>query len=389
MLIGIDGNEANVEEKVGSNVYAFNLLHQLSGFVSKRSDIKFRTYLKSRPVANMPLKNPAWNYRVFGPGKAWTQWRLPLQLYFEKFTYSAPDVFFSPGHYAPRKSPVKSVITIMDLAFLHYPHEFLEKDLKQLTQWTEYSVRQSAHIFTISQYSKDDIVNTYKVDPEKVTVTYPGFDMRLDKSPSDNSFQSLQKQYGITMPYFIFIGTIQPRKNLERLFEAFAHIKQLDKFKNHLLVCVGKKGWLYESIMLKARDLNLVDSVIFTGYLSEFEKHELLRYSLALVMPSLFEGFGIPVLEALSLGVPVIVSRNSSLPEVAGLQSMYIENPTSIIEIEKSLVRMIELPINQRMEMIAEGKKQAKRFSWSSCAEVTLQKLTDLATRSAKFTRRF
>jgi len=213
--------------------------------------------------------------------------------------------------------------------------------------------------------------------------------MRLDKSPSDNSFQSLQKQYGITMPYFIFIGTIQPRKNLERLFEAFAHIKQLDKFKNHLLVCVGKKGWLYESIMLKARDLNLVDSVIFTGYLSEFEKHELLRYSLALVMPSLFEGFGIPVLEALSLGVPVIVSRNSSLPEVAGLQSMYIENPTSIIEIEKSLVRMIELPINQRMEMIAEGKKQAKRFSWSSCAEVTLQKLTDLATRSAKFTRRF
>ena len=159
MLIGIDGNEANVEQKVGSNVYAFNLLQQLSLLTNKRSDLKFRIYLKNKPNNSLPLKNPAWNYIVTGPAKAWTQWRLPSQLYFEKLKGSGSDIFFSPGHYGPRKSPIKSVITIMDLAFLHFPNEFLEKDLKQLTAWTQYSVKQAAHIFTISQFSKDDIVD--------------------------------------------------------------------------------------------------------------------------------------------------------------------------------------------------------------------------------------
>ncbi|PIP52871.1 hypothetical protein COX08_04150 [Candidatus Beckwithbacteria bacterium CG23_combo_of_CG06-09_8_20_14_all_34_8] len=389
MLIGIDGNEANVEQKVGSNVYAFNLLQQLSLLTNKRSDLKFRIYLKNKPNNSLPLKNPAWNYIVTGPAKAWTQWRLPSQLYFEKLKGSGSDIFFSPGHYGPRKSPIKSVITIMDLAFLHFPNEFLEKDLKQLTAWTQYSVKQAAHIFTISQFSKDDIVDNYHIDPEKITVTYPGFDMTLNKTERDNSYQNLKKQYGIDLPYFLFIGTIQPRKNLERLFVAFSHLKNLAEFKNHQLIIVGKKGWLYEPIMLKVRDLGLVDSVIFTGFLSEFEKHELLRYSLGLVMPSLFEGFGIPVLEALSLGVPVITSRASSLPEVAGPQAMYIEDPTSVVEIEKSLVRMIELPVNQRMEMIAEGKKYASKFSWRQCAQTTIDVLSGLVEQNNKYVKRF
>jgi len=381
MLIGIDGNEANVEQKVGSNVYAYNLLKEFSLYPAKRSDLKFRVYLKKTPNSSLPLKNPSWNYDVFGPGKAWTQWRLPLQLYVEKYSGRAADIFFSPGHYAPRKSPLKSVITIMDLAFLHFPNEFLEKDLKQLTAWTKYSLMQASHIFTISQFTKEDIVDSYQIDPEKITVTFPGFNQNQEKLPQDNSFQNLQKQFGISQPYFLFIGTIQPRKNLERLFEAFAHIKRLEKFKDHSLVVVGKKGWMYEPIMLKVRDLGIVENVIFTGFLSEFEKHELLRNSLALVMPSLFEGFGIPVLEALSLGVPVIVSRTSSLPEVAGPSSVYIEDPSSVVEIEKSLVRMIELPINQRMEMIAYGKKHAAQFSWQLCADTTITKLLEIASK--------
>jgi len=191
------------------------------------------------------------------------------------------------------------------------------------------------------------------------------------------------------LPYFLFIGTIQPRKNLERLFEAFSHLKRLAEFRNHQLVVVGKKGWLYEPIMLKVRDLGLVDDVIFTGFLSEFEKHELLRYSIALVMPSLFEGFGIPVLEALSLGIPVIVSRTSSLPEVAGPQAMYIDDPTSIVEIEKSLVRMIELPINQRTEMISQGKKYAAKFSWRQCAQTTLETLIGIIGENKRTDRHF
>lgn len=389
MLIGIDGNEANVDQKVGSNVYAYNILQQFSLATNRRSDIKFRIYLKNKPHESLPLKNPLWNYVVTGQAKAWTQWRLPSQLYFEKIKGNIPDVFFSPGHYAPRKTPIKSAITIMDLAYLHFPAEFLEKDLQQLTSWTQYSINQATHVFTISQFSKDDIVENYHIDPEKITVTYPGFDLTNVKTDSDNSYQSLKKQYGIDLPYFLFIGTIQPRKNLERLFEAFSHLKRLAEFRNHQLVVVGKKGWLYEPIMLKVRDLGLVDDVIFTGFLSEFEKHELLRYSIALVMPSLFEGFGIPVLEALSLGIPVIVSRASSLPEVAGPQAMYIDDPTSIVEIEKSLVRMIELPINQRSEMISQGKKYAAKFSWRQCAQTTLETLIGIIGENKRTDRHF
>jgi glycosyltransferase involved in cell wall biosynthesis len=379
MLIGIDGNEANVESRVGSNVYAYELLYQLYNLSRKRKDIRFRIYLKNPPLKSLPLKTHYWNYAVFGPPKAWTQYALPSRLYFEKTVRQAPKVFFTPGHYSPRKSPVKTVISIMDLAFLKFANEFTEQDLKKLTNWTEYSVKNASHIFTISQSSKYDLEKYYRVNPEKISVFYPGFNINYKRTQSDNSYQSLRVKHGINQPYILYVGTIQPRKNLERLFEAFIHITRLTNYKNLQLIIVGKKGWLYENIIKKVRDLDLTDKVIFTGFVSDFEKGELMRYARMLVLPSLYEGFGLPVLEAMAQGTPVVASRVSSLPEIIGSEGMYIENPLDVMEIEKSIFKMLQLPDSKRTELIAGAKKQAQKFSWENCGEQTLKILLKIA----------
>jgi len=178
MIIGIDGNEANVERRVGSNQYAFELLKSLKLL---KSDHEFVIYLREPPLPEMPKSGTGWSYRVFGPKNFWTQWRLPLDLYLHK---PRPDVFFSPGHYAPRFSPVPVVVSIMDLGYLKFPEQFTKKDLYQLTLWTARSIKSASHILAISQRTKNDIIEAYGVPEERITVTYPGYDKNNFQFPN-------------------------------------------------------------------------------------------------------------------------------------------------------------------------------------------------------------
>lgn len=175
MIIGIDGNEANsvrpdINARVGVNQYAFGLLRAL---YETDEENTYHIYLSSPPRNDLLKERDNWEYRVIGPAKFWTQWRLPLELFLKK---PRPDVFFSPSHYAPRFSPVPTVISVMDLGFYRFPKQFRKKDLWQLKSWTEYSVRKAAHILAISESTKKDIIARYGVRPEKITVTYPGYD---------------------------------------------------------------------------------------------------------------------------------------------------------------------------------------------------------------------
>ena len=169
MIVGIDGNEANVAKRVGIGEYASELLRQFSEF--RVQNLEFRIYLKNDTLDHMPKEDDHWRYRIAKPAKMWTQIGLPFDLY----TYTPkPDVFFSPTHYAPRFSPVPAAISIMDVAYIHFPELFKKKDLYQLRNWTGYSAKKASKIFTISQASKNDIIDEYQVDPKKVIVTYPG-----------------------------------------------------------------------------------------------------------------------------------------------------------------------------------------------------------------------
>ncbi|TAL62238.1 MAG: hypothetical protein EPN88_13570, partial [Bacteroidetes bacterium] len=250
MIIGIDGNEANVDQRVGIGQYAYHVLLHLNRLYvqeqtkGKIQNVRFKIYLKYPPKSDLPLETHGWEYSMFGPKKGWTQCALPFRLYTEK---EKVNVFFSPSHYAPRFCPVPYFISIMDLSYIYFPQMFDQKDLYQLVHWTDYSVHKAEKIFTISEFSKKTIVEHYKITPENVIVTYPGYNKEIykvnhGKNTTDKSI--LKKQFQIFFPYILFVGTLQPRKNLVGLIEAFQWMIKKTHTKNIQLVIVGKKGWL-------------------------------------------------------------------------------------------------------------------------------------------------
>jgi glycosyltransferase involved in cell wall biosynthesis len=373
MLIGIDANEANLTtNRVGINQYAFQLLHGLSQLDSLHT---FVIYLKSPPGSDLPPSGPKWNYRVIPFPRAWTQTRLPFDLFFH---HPRPDIFLSLTHYAPRWSHSPSVVAVMDLGFLKFPDQFTNVVLSQLKDWTAYSVRQATHVLAISEATKKDIVAAYGKDPSDITVTYLAYDKsRFFPLAHPDAI----RKYGLTGKYFLFLSSLKPSKNVEGLIQAFSQFCKLHPESNIKLVIAGKKAWMYDRIFSQVKDLNLDSKVVFTGFVEDSDVPALMQGSVAYVLPSFYEGFGIPVLEAMACGTPVIVSRVASLPEVAGPAGIYIDpNDT------KSLVKGLETAISpSRSKFVKLGLSRVKLFSWEKCARQTLSVLeTCCTTKTSK-----
>jgi glycosyltransferase involved in cell wall biosynthesis len=356
MIIGIDGNEANVKNRVGSNIYSFELLLALA-----KLKANFVVYLKEKPLADMPPEKKDWQYRVIGPKKFWTQLALPFDLFRHQ---PRPNVFFTPGHYSPRWSPSPTVMSLMDLSYLYFPEMFRQRDLYQLKSWTSRSVKKAKRILTISQNSQNAIIKEYRVAPEKVVVTYPGLTM-VKRSQKANL-----KKYGIEGDFLLYVGTLQPRKNLEKLIEAFGLLKN----KKLKLVIVGKKGWLYDEIFKKVKKMALEKRVIFTGFVPNEDLGTFYQKAKCLVLVSLYEGFGLPVLEAMAHGCPVVASDVSSLPEVVGEAGILVDPKKP-----EAIAQGIEKAMANQEELIKKGYQQAKKFSWEKCARETLKVLEAVA----------
>jgi len=367
MIIGIDGNEANVLNRVGVGQFAYNVIFQLEKNDKNNSHI---IYLKEAPKDDFPKEREGWSYKVFGPSNLWTQISLPIKLFTQKEKLS---VFYSPSHYAPRFSPVPGVISIMDLWHHHHPEQFAKKDLYQLTNWEKYSVKKAEHIITISEFSKKDIMDIYHVPSAKITVAYPGF-VQFKVQSEKFKVEETKKKYGIVGDYFLYIGTLQPKKNIEGLIKAFNILNTKYKIQNTKLIIAGKKGWHYEKIFELVKQLQFEDKVVFTGFVSEEDKPYLLAGAIAFVFPSFYEGFGIPVLEAMSLKVPVITSGEGSLPEVGGEAAIYC-NPYEVDSIAGAMEKIINLKEKGRNEIISKGLEQINKFSWEKCAKKVLEAL--------------
>ena len=379
MLIGIDGNEANSKKRVGISEYAYQLLRQFSEFRIQNSE--FRIYLKDKPRNDLPDEATSWMYRVITPKRFWTQWRLPLDLYVHK---PRPDVFFSPTHYAPRFSPVPTVISIMDLSYLYFQDMFTTSDLYQLRRWTAYSVKRAKKILTISKSSKNDIMKEYKVPEDRVVVTYPGIKDSVTLSPHVYGMSQLQSKYQISENFILFVGTLQPRKNIARLIEAFAitlnnaeNNAELRKKKDLELVIIGKKGWLYEEILEAPEKFGVKERVKFLDSVGDEELAIFYQQALCYVLPSLYEGFGLPVLEAMQHGCPVITSKISSLPEAGGDAAIYVD-PGDVDDIAQKMMKLISDEA-LRKKLIEKGKKQVTKFSWEKTARETLKVLEEVA----------
>jgi glycosyltransferase involved in cell wall biosynthesis len=371
MLIGIDASRAFVKDRTGTENYSYQLIRAIAKIDRKNKYILFTRFptnhfkpglvyagdpvLQALPenftIKNIPLK------------RLWTQVGLAKELFF-----NPTDVLFIPAHTLPliRKPRLKTVVTIHDLGYEYLPqyHKFPHKFY--LNKSTEYAVWQSDHLIAVSEATKKDLINKLRCQEKKISVIYEGFDRAKffpDKSSKTDK------------PFILFVGTLQPRKNIERLIEAFSLVvRSLPSRSNSPkppdLVIAGNKGWMYDEILSAPAKFGVLDKVKFLGYTKEDDLPALYSGALVFCLPSLFEGFGLPVLEAMACGCPVIVSKTSSLPEVVGEAGIYVD-PLDVSDIAKNLQSLI-MNFKLREKLSKKSLEQAKKFSWEKAAKETI-----------------
>ncbi len=374
MRIGIDGNEANIENRVGINQYAYELLwaiYKLQEEWGKRHSII--VYLKSPPREDLPKENNSFRYRVIEGSGLWIITKLMPKLFKES---PKLDIFFTPSHYLPPILTFPAVCSIMDLGYLEFSGQFKRKDFWQLKYWTARSLKMSKKVLTISESSRDDIVKHYPDTSKKVVVTPLAYNKSIfNEAIQEEDVRHTKRKYNIKNNYILFLSTLKPSKNIEGLLEAYSIIRR--KYNNVDLVIAGKKGWLYESIFEKANQLNISKNIIFTDYIPEDDKPALIKGARLFVMPSYWEGFGIDVLNAMACGVPVVVSRIASLPEVAGKSGVYVD-PYNINSIAAGIDKVLSMPKLEYNKLCKASITQARKFSWEKTARKTMEVLLSI-----------
>lgn len=284
------------------------------------------------------------------------------------------DLLFSPTSYVFPTGLVPTVATVADVTPLRLPsHLFVANSVMRAFSYA--AARFSQKIITLSQCSKRDIVEFYRVQPEKVSVIYCGYHQELfNAEPVDESILALLlDRFGIRRPYIFHHSTVQPRKNFQRLIEAYAQVMDRNRNLDMQLVLAGSFGWQYEPIVRAGATLKGRGKVIFTGSLPEPELAALLKGSLISVIPSLYEGFCLPMVEGMACGVPTIASNTSCLPEVSGGVLRYFD-PLSVENMADSIEQVLEDGA-LRKQLAQEGQKRAEYFSWQKCAQETLDLL--------------
>jgi glycosyltransferase involved in cell wall biosynthesis len=371
MKIAIQAADLDAERIDGTRVYIKKLLEQ---FGKIDQDSHFLIYHKKN--FNPELTPPDFsNYKIIKIKWPlfWTQIRLSFSLLKEK-----PDALWMPMHNIPYFKPknIKTVVTIHDLAFKYFPECFTKWELAKLNFLAKMAITKSDKIITISESSKKDILKFYpKIKEEKIKVIYHGFDEELFKKKNDGdneNLRSIHTKYKIPdTKYLLYVGAVQPRKNLEVLIEAFERIKNNEKYKDLKLVLAGEKAWLWKDVFKRINDSPNKSDIITPGKIKFEDLGHLMRGAEIFCFPSLYEGFGLPILEAFSAQVPVICANNSSLPEVAGDAALYFEGHDSqeLAQNIKSILEDDALKNN----LIQKGVIQAQKFSWEKCARITLE----------------
>jgi glycosyltransferase involved in cell wall biosynthesis len=280
-------------------------------------------------------------------------------------------------YFAPIVKNCLLVSTIHDLSFEYYPECFTKKALMLNRILIPYTAKISDKIITVSNYSKSDIVNRYKIDSNKVVVTYNGVDKKFKRLKNYMENKSyINDKYNIPKDYILVVGNLQPRKNISRLLNVYIQLKKNIEGFDHKLLIVGRKAWLFNDIFKNIRDNGLVDDVILTNFVTDEELVKIYNAADVFVYPSIFEGFGLPPLEAMACGTPVITSNTSSLPEVVG-ESGIMFNPFNEQEIYDQLKKVL-FDKDLKSQLSEYGEIRAKHFSWENTAKNTIQVYQEL-----------
>jgi len=374
MKIAFIGYEANIKNRVGSNQYAFELL---KAFHRLDQENEYVVYLPSKALPDLPQERGKWHYRVVGPRKFWSLLALPLALLKEKPKF---DLIFNPGHYSPLIFPAPLYVSIMDLGYLRFPEHFSKKIYWKLRLGTAFSLKRASFVFPISEATQNDIIKYYRLRKDRIKVSYPGIDHQSFnlKAKDEKKIARVKRKYKIKGGYLFYLGTLKPSKNIKGLIKAFKVIK--DKGLNLKLVITGKKGWLYEDIFAEVKKLGLVEEVVFTGFADEADLPNLMAGAEVFVLPSFFEGFGIPAIEAMACGAPVVVSKAGSLPEIVDKAGVVV-NPAD----HQDIARGIKEALSKKEELAKLGLERSKKFTWEGCAKKILKVLKEEKDKNVFF----
>jgi len=289
---------------------------------------------------------------------------------------SAPEVMLYPAHSRPLYSPARSVVTLHDLAFRLYPDHFTAADRLRLNLVTMHAARRADHFIANSETTRRDACDLLGIPPDRITTIHHGYDADFFRPASAARIAEVRRRFRLDRPYLICVATLQKRKNHERLIEA---VHRLHRRGYDLdLVLVGGRGWLYDGIYRRVEELGMEERVRFTGYVALDDLPALYSGAEASVLVSLYEGFGLPVLEALGCGVPTVVSDVSSLPEVGGDAVVKVDpmDPDSIAEGLEAV--LVDSQLRRRLE--ERRIPQLQRFSWSLTAARTLDVMRAVAS---------
>lgn len=366
MLIGIEAERANLPKKTGVEHYAAELIKNLAQLDHIN---QYVLYFRTQPQGWFYKLPKNFSCRVIPFPKFWTQLRLSWELFRHPV-----DVLLILASVLPFYHPKNSIFTTHDVAYEMFPDAFTTFMRHYLIWSTRFAAKHAKKIIAVSHATKNDLVKLYGVDPDKVVVTHLGFDKDQFKPRSYPEVQPVLDKWKLSFQkYILFVGTLQPRKNIDRLIDAYLLLKK----RNHIeqkLVIVGGKGWLYEPILEKIKRAG--SSIVYLDYVSTEDLPYLYCGANLLTLPALYEGFGLPPLEAMASGVPVVVSNISSLPEVAGDAGILVD-PNSVDDIASGLLRVLE-DKNLRQQMVERGLRQAAKFSWQNCARETLELFNSL-----------
>jgi glycosyltransferase involved in cell wall biosynthesis len=366
----------------GTQVYALNLLAE------------FRKMIPSQTVAQICLfsSGQAEGFEEMGATPGFEVVDAPL-LRFDRLWRIAglgraaagagADLIFSPTTHVLPVGTVPVVCTIHDLTPIKEPsHDAKVNTVLKTFMWT--AARRSRTVITVSECSRRDLIDHYRLPPERVRVVYNGFDRAIfnPAPPDGKKLGEIQAAHGITAPYIAHHGTLQPRKNMVRLIHAYDLLLQRRPQLDLQLVLMGPPGWQYEEIMRAGSSQRSRGKVVFTGALSDADLALLLKGSLLAVMPSLYEGFCLPMVEAMACGIPTVAASTSCLPEVSGNALRYFD-PLSIEDIAGCMEAAI-FDTSLRRRLREDGIQRAVEFSWERCARETLKVLIEAGTNSER-----
>ena len=381
MIIGIDIRMLARGTKTGVEEYTINLL---TNMLSLDKNIKFKLFYNGYKKVEL---NYDW---LKFPNVELKQYKIPnrfLDISSHFFNYpkidsllKEVDVFFSPHIFLSSVSKkCKTITTFHDLSFEKYPKFYsANKNYWHFSMNPKKQARKADKIIAVSKSTKSDLIEIYRINPDKIKVIYSGINQKSKIKNQKSKILEVQKKYNLPKKYILYLGTLEPRKNIIGLIKAFELLKK-KKLSSHFsqngssnikLVIAGSKGWLYKNIFKMVENSPVKKDIIFTGFIDDEDKPILYSQAELFVYPSFYEGFGFPPLEAMALGTPVVTSNFSSLPEAVGNAAIMI-NPHNLDELYKAMETVLS---NNKLKniLVARGLEHAKKFSWQKCARETL-----------------